>query len=583
MINRFSKKNQNNAPLGISLLMMILLAWGCSPDSGTPPNLLEFRKMSTEAIELYTSIHPLRCSRLGMLRADSSLFTFSGKEIDAALKELNRLLEKSSTLTTEGLSQKDIYDSQLVLGWLEGERFALNDLRLYEINPMLYCWMINEALWGIPSRQYPPGDDELEDYRTRIEKLPVLIENAGNLCRKPSQLHIEFSLKMLDRLLESSDQLKALVQERYHEEVVWLDQVLEVIEDFRSYIRYDLSERSHGRIILGSENLARIFEYDEHLSENPNNLLREADKRIRKLMVSRRTLNRSMERLTGSKDSEGVEGGSSLDPVFKSAETAGDILNHIKKGPIRHGPLPEYPYVILSRNPLDFNSFRENSFLSLPYGGERPVRWTPSLLDGEDEDGGFITINTGRLNIDERSGRGLADLSDGELSLLRYRITEALLMRKECRSSFPAPDTLRSVFCGETHLFGCLSEVLSEQLDHRPGGFNIRLHSIDQAILDLARAAAVFRLHGGNYSIESATGFFMETAGLEKNEAVENVYSVLVSPAVAYAGLALLITEDISDRLRTSKDLELRSRKTLQILRSHQALPVSFIEDIYFD
>ncbi len=583
MIKRFSKTIQNILPLWVSLFLPVFLAWGCSKESGTPENLAEYRRVKTDAIELYNFLHPLRCSRIGLLKADSSLFTYSEGEIEAGLRRLDRLLERTSVLTTEGLGQKDIYDSQLVLGWLRGQRFGLADLRLHEINPMLYCWMINEALWGIPSRGYPPGDNELEDYRARVGKLPVLMENAKILCRKPSQLHIRLSLEMLDRLLESTGELKNLVQGRYSSDTAWLDPVVEIISGFRNYIRYDLSKRSHGRIILGSENLAKIFEYDEHLMENPNNILQEADKKIRKLLVSRRTINKSMEGSTGSKDSGNNRADSSFDLIGESAEIAENILNRIKTGSVRQGPMRSHPDIILSRNPGCFDSFRENSFLSFPCGGRRIAQWTPSLLDSGDKNRGFINVNTAHWRRRERAEGDSDGHPAEELSLLQYQIIKALLMKEECFRSFPLSDTLRVIFCGETHVYSCLSEILSQRLSHNPGSLNIRLRSIDEAILDLARMVAVFRLHGGNYSVESAAGFFMSTAGLRKEEAIENVHSALISPAVAYPGLSRLITDDISDNLRKSKDLELRSKKTLEIINSHPALPISFIKDIYFE
>jgi len=581
MLSAVNDKKPLIKRLIIIITAVLILFTGCEKGNKSSGNSRRYREIKYNSTELYFRLHPLRSSRIGIQRADSALFTFSEEELSRADENITSILEKMSNLTTEGLTEEEIDNSVLILNWLYGERFALNKLSYYKNNPVIYCWMVNEALWGIPSRQSPPEDNEMVNYRKRLMKIPRLLSTAKKTIDKPSQLHTEISYNMLKEILSEFDNLKALVSKRYEDDPKELDSTLEYIKDFKNYIDEDLSGRSYGRMILGLENITKIFDYDEQILSNPNMIMETAEKKIQILLSSRRALNISIDG-----ESEGKNPGEAeipIDKISKSRilEMIGEINKNISgsTGGFSQSPR-DMPEVIFTDNPGRIAFYIKNPYLSIPYPQKFPVVWIPPPLNSPPPGNGHLLVSMERL---KESASYLPDYLSGE-SFAAYSIIRALSDKNASSVHLFTGDTLRTLLCSETYRSGLLSNSIDNTLRrYSESKLQMRLHLINDRILDLAGAMTVFKLHSGNYSRKMARDFFMKRCGFDKRESTYRVETLLISPAAAYPGITRIMLTNINDKLKSSDDIKLRRISAFEFLKSNPHLPVSLLSNKYLD
>ena len=556
-----------------------ILISGCEKDNTPTENSQKYHKSRRNSLQLYPRLHPLRSSRIGIESADSALFTFSEGEISRANADVDNLLERLSTLTTEGLTEKEIDNSKLMLSWLHGERFALNELCYYRNNPVLYCWIINEALWGIPSRLSPPNEKEMDYYKKRLLKIPVLIDNAKTLIEKPSQLHTELSLDMIAGLLNKFDSLEILISNRYETDLFKLDSTLKYIEDFRDFIRDDLSQRSYGKMILGTENITKIFCYDEHILSNPNLLISSAENKIDKLLSSKKVLINNLTQRAAADTHD-----NSLSPIDITRKSGiSTMIREISDNLAAQTGITtsetNIPEILFTENPGRFDYYRKNPYLSTPYPQEFPITWIPPTLHSFPSRRDYLLISRDKIEpVEITFSNQLTNKS-----FFVYAIIRALSAEKAYSQYISTEDTLRTFLCSETRKFGSLFHVVKNNLNrYREMQLQIRVHDINSDILDLARMVIVFRLHNGNYSMEMAKDFLVEKTGLDKREATYNVKTALVSPSIAYAGITRIIMDEMDKKLKTSDDIKLRGMSAFELLQSNPGLPIPMVHNKYF-
>ncbi|MCD6379240.1 hypothetical protein J7M07_02185 [bacterium] len=563
----------------VILTMVFILFSGCEKDNTSTKNSRKYHKIKTNSLELYFRLHPLRSSRIGIESADSTLFTFSEKEVLSTNTDINNILEMLSTLTTEGLKEKEIDNSKLILNWLQGEKLVLNELSCYKNNPVLYCWILDEALWGTPSRLSPPNENEMEYYKKRLQKIPGLLNNAKRLIDKPSQLHTKVSLSMIEELINKFDSLKVMVSKRYETDIVILDSTLKYIKDFQGFIKNDLSRRSYGKMILGSENITRIFDYDEHILTNPNMLISMAEKRIHELLLSKQALKNKLSQKAATEKPDKSDTPMDITSKFTISTMVCEISGNLARETVFTQSQNKVTKIVFTENPGRFDYYRKNPYLSTPFTGKFPIEWIPPTLHSPLSKRGYLLICRDKINPADNS---LSNQPVNE-SFLAYSIIRAISAKKGCSPYIFTGDTLKTILCSETYKFGLLFHNIENTISRcqkRP--IEIRIHDINTRILDLARVVIVIKLHSGNYSLEMAANFLIEKAGLDQKETTYNVEVALISPSIAYAGITRIMMSEMDRKLKSSDNIKLKEMSAFELLQSNPGLPIPMIRKKYF-
>ncbi len=481
-----------------------------------------FDAIAEDAASLYITMHPLRSSRLCLEGADSLLFTFSQDEIEHALATIDTLMDAISSLPADDLDDDRVDQSILLSDWMKGERFVFTQSRTCLDNPLLFCWMIEEALLGLPARDWPAGDGERRAWTARISRIPALVENASALLEKPGGIHLEETARRLESLSGNMPRLARLAGERYGEPAPGLEEASLAIETYRETIDSCLALRTRSRLIMGMEELSRILQYSEHLDFDPGKMIAEAEK------IARR-LSRQIAPPGAAVTDPGKE------KITLSAGLADSLLKEIedgissrrtfgmKKNP--RSPVKEHEDTwIPLRVPV-------NPYLTLPVIPKRDIRWVfgPGELR---ECVPAIFIPAGREYTVDR--------------LIYDLLLSSSLMSSPDRMACGNESPVRRIFGSETYRYawqshnsGDLTGLFPEQRMQLN-----RFHSRER-VAALARMVLVFRLHSGKYTAEAAREYLREITPLDEATIEIEVIRASVSPAAGLEGIATMTVESM--------------------------------------
>ncbi|MBN1165287.1 MAG: hypothetical protein JXB45_11955 [Candidatus Krumholzibacteriota bacterium] len=532
------------------------LSCGCQDNDRQEIDRRNFRALSAEALELYHGLHPLRSSRLGFHSSDSLLFTFSDREIDHYASRVRNLLERFSALPAQHIQEEGITASQLLTHWLKGELFSLEKLMNYRFNPLLYCWMVEEALLGIPYRPGPPAEGELEAYQKRLSRIPALLENAMLLLEKPAASHVSFAAERTGELLEAFPYLEGYLFNRYGRKPAFLPEVKERVERFHGYISENLSRRSHGRLLLGSEDLSNLLRYSEHLDTDLIELASEAQREIQKLMPRRNLSGEGMSTLPpereGEKSSRSKTGPASLMQA---------IENKIARHPELGGENASVPDIIHWRKPFLPDHLPTNPYLTVP----PPSRHNFAVTFSGPPCRPFLLLPPQADNLDEnRLLHRLLHLSSPLVSVF---------------SPCGAKKTeVRDIISSETYRAGWEAEIFTDLMRLWPErGTELHRIEADEKRHYLARTVVVIQLHGGIFTTDAAADFLAESLGLDEDGARREVFLCSAFPSLALEGISLIWIDKMTKKLSSTREQRDRHDALRRLLRDNRSLPLPYI------
>jgi hypothetical protein len=524
-----------------------LLGVGCDRNSERSGGGERYRALRSEALDLYLEMHPLRGSRLGCRAMDSLLYTYSADEISGSISRLSDLEEHLRTLTSPGLDARSIEDFRLLLGWIRGERYALKELLYYRFNPLLYSWILEEALWGTPLRSTPPYEGELEAYEQRRLRIPALLRNASQNMTNPPRPHMELASERIRRLLEKMPELDNALYGRYERRATLPDSVARSITGFLGFIEGTLSSQTRANMILGTENIAKIFRYGEMLELDPSGMIQEADKRIRMLRSELASLRRE-------EPPPRQGSGPDLRRILDRIEELDTGTGFAEKRPAEIGLVPV---------PVTQPVLPKNVNLGLTTLEAKPV-----LL---------ATTSTFSAYPCNQSLGYIEKISSESLL---YHALEALAARHEERRLCTEGDSVRTLLGSDlyTHLIRYLE--IDGLIEAFPADrISLRIRLTKEKMRALARMSVFFELHAGTMTTDAASDFLRDRAGISTEEALRDVMAVTYAPAAAHEGIALLYIERMIKKAAERRDSMPPRKRVLQILGEHRYLsPAAVME-----
>ncbi|MGD1048361.1 MAG: DUF885 family protein [Candidatus Krumholzibacteriaceae bacterium] len=550
----------------ILLFSIAGLGPGCGARRGNPDRDA-YRRYASLAVKLCARIEPLRASRLGISSSDSLLFTYSEDEIRVALAKSQRLVTQFSGIPAGRLNGGDTDRATVIIDWLRGVTFAFDGFDSFRWNPLLYCWTAEEALWVIPSRIEPPYSGELDAYRRRILRIPSLFSNASANLKDPAEWHARYAMDELDTLAAGLPDLAALVRQRYGTSLDGeLATVRQSILDFRRFISDTLIPASHGKLIIGSENLAKIFLYGEHLDVDPNALVAEGAKQMKRLDDEKSAILKRMEL-----EHEGIlparpaaapvndlSFDSRVERLLEEEGPAGGGLSPLgrTRGARATSAFPARPEY-LSRSD-------KAPFLSIPPAGDRTAAAvTPPFSAPACQSRVALSAGAPRMGDDA----------------LRFALLcAAPRMLETDRLLCEAKDTTAALFPSATFEDGWRYAALldlGEQIKKDDPGLYILI--LDDWRTQYARMTVVFSLHAGTMTSDGAIRYLTESLNMPREAAEREVVAASVSPAVAYPAISMIQIENMLRNISYVFGSGKPHEELRKLLRRSRDIPLSMI------
>ncbi len=545
---------RNRKPLLFALFLAVLasvLALGCGGDGQPDSDRARFRSLRKGSVELYLELHPLRASRIGMTGSDSLLFTFSPGELSIQLGRIDSLLAIFNSLPAAHLGETEIEESSLIVYWLSGESAALGKLKNHERSPALYCWMIEEALFGIPSRGGKPGEREFIDYCKRIEKIPDLIRNAESHLRNPAELHLIRAIDRLSSINERFPVLEGTLMKRYGTVPSSIQQIGESIAAFRAHLWDEVLPHAHGRHIMGVEDLSDLLKYSEHLDIDLDRFITDAETTSNQQKSQINAIIKNPEYASGP-------AGADIYPLLAEIDdlVAGGGLSNPDK---RH-----IPEIIISAPPELPEDLPVNPYLAIPEYA--PGRATWAACSPEEDGPPSISIR-----IDPK-------LEDLGYARIFFEMIDASSPVVDTRYAICSGPPIRRIFASRLYIlaWNALNKKDISTLDE-VSKLSLRKIYLERMNLELARMIVALKLHSGRSTIDLSIDFLVSELGMTREEAEFEVAEASVSPSRGFYGIALTETANMTREAAAAKRQKDPHKRIRKMIREEPGTPLPLI------
>ena len=143
----------------------------------------------------YLAARPLQGVALGFHQYDGKIGDYSRLAIDAEMERLKRFQDQFSKLAASKLGKQADIDRRILLAAIAGELFQIQDMGIFEKNPMTYARAIDVNIYI--KRDFKPLEDRVRDIVT-IEDQTANIMTAGktNLADVLPKPYVELAIQI---------------------------------------------------------------------------------------------------------------------------------------------------------------------------------------------------------------------------------------------------------------------------------------------------------------------------------------------------------------------------------------------------
>ena len=157
-------------------LSLVMAPPGFAKSAGTQKADADFDKLALDFIGGYLAARPLQGVALGFHQYDGKIGDYSRLAIDAEVERLKRFQEQFNKIEAGKLGKQADIDRRILLATIAGELFQIQDMGIFEKNPMTYARAIDINLYI--KRDFKPLEDRVRDIVT-IEDQTANIMTAG--------------------------------------------------------------------------------------------------------------------------------------------------------------------------------------------------------------------------------------------------------------------------------------------------------------------------------------------------------------------------------------------------------------------
>lgn len=254
--------------LSVSLLSLALptplLAQAPKPSPSQAYNQLVDRYF-----EDYYQGSPSEATYLGIHSYDQQLEDYSKAGIQQDISETKAYLKSFETLETQGLSELEKADRELIISSLKSQLLEGEVVRNWEKNPDVYSSGVTSSVFTLMSRNFAPAAERLKAVIARERQMPKVMELARQNLKNPPHIftevalaqlpgNIEFFAKDVPAAFASVQDPKLLAEFKASNQAV-----MEALQKYQDWLEKELLPQSKGDYRLGAETYRKKLLYDE--------------------------------------------------------------------------------------------------------------------------------------------------------------------------------------------------------------------------------------------------------------------------------------------------------------------------------
>ena len=238
----------------------------------------ELDSVAEEFIRGYLAAHPLQAVALGFHEYDGRINDFTRLSIDAELARLRRFDERLKKFDIAKLSPRAAIDLRLLQTAIHRELFQIQDVGIYEHNPMTYARAVEVNTYV--KRNFAPIEDRVRSIVTIENQAPnIIIAAKTNLVEVLSKPHVELAIKIArgsseflrKNLPEAIGELKdGNLQAAF---IASNRKAAAALADYATWLEKEKLPKATAPFALGEEKFARLLAQTELVELPPAKIL----------------------------------------------------------------------------------------------------------------------------------------------------------------------------------------------------------------------------------------------------------------------------------------------------------------------
>ena len=254
-----------------SLALVTVVAWRVPADAlaaaATPAPA--YAQVVEQVFDAYYRANPTAATDLGLHQYDGQLEDYSRAAVDREVAEVGRQIAALSAIDPAKLSTDDRLDREWLLGWLEGRRLYLTEVRTWARDPDYYASGIANSAFSLIKRDYAPAEQRMRSMIERARAMPAALAAARVNLADPPRVYVEIAIEQIDgtRELFRSAVVDAFAEVKdaalQAELKAANDAVIVALDDYKAWLQKEVLPTAKGQYAWGAELYSRMLRATE--------------------------------------------------------------------------------------------------------------------------------------------------------------------------------------------------------------------------------------------------------------------------------------------------------------------------------
>jgi uncharacterized protein (DUF885 family) len=266
------------AAMKLSRLFLVVLSTLLAHIVSADNSDTDFNNVAEEFIKGYLTARPLEAVTLGFHEYDGKVNDYTRLSIDAELSRLKRFDDRLKKFDLAKLNTRNGIDLRILQAAISRELFLIQDMAIYERNPMTYARAIDLNVYI--SRKFAPVEERLRSIIAVEAQAPnILIAGKTNLADNLPRPYIELAVQIARGAADFLRQdLVDAVKDAKDEKLLAAfgtsnRKAIAALNDYANWLEREKLPKATADFALGEEKYHRILRETEFVDLAPSKIL----------------------------------------------------------------------------------------------------------------------------------------------------------------------------------------------------------------------------------------------------------------------------------------------------------------------
>ncbi len=274
----------------IPILACFIILSGCklnNPDKQAGSGDTGFKQLSDSFLLGYLDWRPQTAVGLGFHEFDGKLTDESKGSIEKELSRLKDYDQKLDAFDTSVLSKKMFYDYRILKLAIEQEIFKIEDLKVYNLNPMTYAGIVDVNIYI--SRNFAPIEDRIRSIIAIENQAPQQFEYAkANLQDSLGKPYVETAIQVAKGSASFlGTELVAALKDVKNDSLMTAFKAsnktaIDALNRYITFLEKEKLPKVHNHYAIGRDNYIKMLLYNEDINLSPEKILEIGQEQLKK-------------------------------------------------------------------------------------------------------------------------------------------------------------------------------------------------------------------------------------------------------------------------------------------------------------